>query len=59
MKILMLLDQFSVGGTETHVITLCEALNKVNIKTIIATLNENKSISSYKSKFVFQSNRPI
>ncbi|MGG2467382.1 glycosyltransferase [Paraclostridium bifermentans] len=54
MNILMLLDQFSVGGTETHVITLCDALNKVNIKTIIATLNESKSISPYKSKFIFK-----
>lgn len=40
MNILMLLDQFGFGGTETHVLTLCETLNKSNIKTIIATLNE-------------------
>lgn len=54
MNILMLIDQFSVGGTETHVLTLCEALNKVNIKTIIVTLNENKIRSPYKSKFIFK-----
>ncbi|OXX84532.1 hypothetical protein AVM15_03810 [Paraclostridium benzoelyticum] len=54
MNILMLLDQFSMGGTETHVLTLCEALNKINVKTIIATLNENEISSQYKSKFIFK-----
>lgn len=54
MNILMLLDQFSVGGTETHVLTLCETLNKANIKTIIATLNESKINSIYKGKVNFK-----
>ncbi|MDO7205494.1 glycosyltransferase family 4 protein [Paraclostridium bifermentans] len=48
------MDQFSVGGTETHVLTLCETLNKANIKTIIATLNESKINSIYKGKINFK-----
>lgn len=54
MNILMLLDQFNVGGTETHVLTLCEALNKVNIKTIIVTVNENRIRSPYQSKVILK-----
>lgn len=54
MNILMLMDQFSVGGTETHVLTLCETLNKSNIKTIITTLNESKINSIYKGKINFK-----
>ena len=54
MNILMLLDQFGFGGTETHVLTLCESLNKANIKTIIATLNESKINSIYTGKINFK-----
>ncbi|GAA0714488.1 hypothetical protein GCM10008904_30140 [Paraclostridium ghonii] len=52
MKIMMLMDQFTIGGTETHVLTLCDTLKKFNIKTIILTFYENKNTFTDKNKSV-------
>lgn len=55
MKILMLIDKLGIGGTETHVLTLCETLFRLGIDTIIVSLEESINSRYKKSKFEIKS----